>query len=118
MPGMMLGTKSDFEKLTVEGNRTVLLTPIVEQGTAAISNLASSYVIGGKFSVVMIGNANPSQKFFWEVKAVRADVPMLDVEIEDKEGHDKEIDEITEKHQAEFYDYSIREREVDNKRKK
>jgi hypothetical protein len=99
-----------FEKLTIDGNRTVLLTPIAESGIP-ISNLASSYVIDGTFSVVMIGNANPSQKFFWEVKAVRADVPLLDVEIEDKRAHDKTIDDIIEKHQADYYDYPIRERD-------
>jgi hypothetical protein len=99
-----------FEKLTIDGNRTVLLTPIAETGIP-ISNLASTYVVDGKFSVVMIGNANPSQKFFWEVKAVRADVPLLDVEIEDTRDYDNTIDDVVEKHQAGYYDYPIRERD-------
>ena len=99
-----------FEKLTIDGNRTVLLTPIAETGIP-ISNLASTYVVDGKFSVVMIGNANPSQKFFWEVKAVRADVPLLDVEIQNTREYDNTIDDVVEKHQADYYDYPIRERD-------
>ncbi len=68
-----------FESLTRVEGRTVLLTPKFE-GTEPISNLASSQVKDGKFSVRGIDSNNPSQKFFWEVKGVRSDIPELVVE--------------------------------------
>ncbi len=68
-----------FEALTRKENRTVLLTPIFQNG-APVSMLATSTVEDGKFTVIEIDGKNPSQKFYWEVKAVRADVGILEVE--------------------------------------
>ena len=68
-----------FEALTREEDRTVLLTPKFE-GDEQVSMLAASGVKDGKFRVRMIDSKNPSQKFYWEVKAVRADVEILEVE--------------------------------------
>ncbi len=68
-----------FEALTRKENRTVLITPKFE-GDSQISMLAASEVDDGKFDVKMIDRKNPSQKFYWEVKAVRADIGILEVE--------------------------------------
>lgn len=68
-----------FEALTRKENRTVLITPKFE-GNSPVSMLAASEVDDGKFDVKMIDRKNPSQKFYWEVKAVRADIGILDVE--------------------------------------
>ena len=68
-----------FEALTRKEGRTVLLTPIFE-GEEALSMLASSVVSGGAFSVKSIDAKNLSQRFYWEVKAVRADVDILETE--------------------------------------
>lgn len=68
-----------FEALTQKGNRTVLLTPKFDDDEP-ISNLAASAISNGKFSVRAIDNSNNSQKFYWEVKAVRSDIPSLTVE--------------------------------------
>lgn len=68
-----------FEALTRKENRTVLLTPKFEEGIK-VSTLAASEVKDGKFTVKMIDSNNPSQKFYWEVKAIRADVGILEVE--------------------------------------
>lgn len=68
-----------FEALTRKENRTVLLTPKFSDD-APISMLAASEVKDGTFTVKMIDSKNPSQKFYWEVKAVRADVEKLEVE--------------------------------------
>jgi hypothetical protein len=68
-----------FEALTRKENRTVLITPKFE-GNSPVSMLAASEVDDGKFDVKMIDRKNASQKFYWEVKAVRADIGILDVE--------------------------------------
>ncbi|GLQ89924.1 hypothetical protein [Dyella flagellata] len=68
-----------FEPLTLPTQRTVQITPIYE-ANEPISSLASSAVRNGSFNVRMITPDNPSQRFYWEVKAVRADVPALQVE--------------------------------------
>ncbi|MDW5549453.1 hypothetical protein [Methanosarcina sp.] len=68
-----------FEALTRKENRTVLLTPKFEENFG-ISMLAASEVRDGKFTVKMIDNNNSSQKFYWEVKAIRSDVEILEVE--------------------------------------
>ncbi len=70
---------SYFEALTQKKNRTVLLTPIHENNSS-LSALSASHVTEGKFTVKMIGDSNPSQKFYWEVKAIRSDMPDLEVE--------------------------------------
>ena len=68
-----------FEALTRKENRTVLLTPKFDSHEP-ISNLAASAVQNGRFSARAIDQNNPSQKFYWEVKAVRADIAPLEVE--------------------------------------
>lgn len=68
-----------FEALTRKVNRTVLLTSKFEENIK-VSMLAASEVKNGKFTVKMIDSNNPSQKFYWEVKAIRADVGVLEVE--------------------------------------
>jgi hypothetical protein len=68
-----------FEALTRKENRTVLLTPKFEENFG-ISMLAASEVRDGKFTVKVIDNNNSSQKFYWEVKAIRSDVEILEVE--------------------------------------
>lgn len=69
-----------FEALTRKDGRTVLLTPKFDNLDELISQLAASGVENGKFKVKTIDGQNPSQKFYWEVKAVRADVAPLEVE--------------------------------------
>jgi len=68
-----------FEALTRKENRTVMLTPKFDNNEP-ISTIAASSVNNGTFRVRAIDSNNPQQKFFWEVKAVRADVPVLVVE--------------------------------------
>jgi hypothetical protein len=68
-----------FEALTRADQRTVQLTPIVDDGDTA-SALGATRVRDGHFRVRMITPGNPAQRFWWEVKAVRADLPPLVVE--------------------------------------
>ncbi len=68
-----------FEALTRQENRTVLITPQFDDDEP-ISMLAASAVKEGKFIVRAIDSQNLSQKFYWEVKAIRADIEELKVE--------------------------------------
>ncbi len=68
-----------FEALTRPEGRTVQLTPKLTDGETA-SVLAASAVVNGRFLVKAIGEARPEQRFYWEVKAVRADLAPLDAE--------------------------------------
>jgi hypothetical protein len=70
---------SYFEALTRTENRTVLVTPKLSDGEET-SALAASGVADGQFMVRAIDRRNRKQRFFWEVKGVRADVDPLDVE--------------------------------------
>ena len=70
---------SYFEALTRKDVRTVLLTPKFDNNEP-VSNLAASAVTDGKFQVRAVDENNPNQKFYWEVKAIRADVAPLEVE--------------------------------------
>lgn len=70
-----------FEALTMMENRSVQLTEIYEgEDEPHFSQLAASRVKDGKFSVrsnsSTVANA---VKFYWEVKAVRADISPLEV---------------------------------------
>ena len=65
-----------FEALTMPEGRTVLLTALFEQDDEPISALAASRVKDGRFKV---WSGLPIQKFYWEVKAIRADKPALEV---------------------------------------
>jgi len=67
-----------FEALTMKECRTVLLTALFEDEDDPISALAASRVKDGKFKV---WSGVPTQKFYWEVKAVRADIEPLEVEM-------------------------------------
>ena len=67
-----------FEGLAREEGRTVLLTPLAEPETT-ISQLAASSVEKGSFTVIGTDKKNPSQRFYWEVKAVRSDVGRLSI---------------------------------------
>lgn len=66
-----------FESLTHTYGRTVQLTPIYN-GNTEPENLQASRVVDGGFTVYGTGD----KSFFWEVKAIRKDVPMLEVEPE------------------------------------
>jgi hypothetical protein len=68
-----------FESLARPGGRTVQVTPKLRE-RAAISALAASTVTDGQFSVKSIDDNNHSQEFYWEVKAVRADIDVLEPE--------------------------------------
>jgi len=67
-----------FEALTREEGRTILLTP---KGNKPYL-LSATEVLGGKFEVY---GTEPDGEFYWEVKAIRADVEPLKVEVERKE---------------------------------
>jgi hypothetical protein len=68
-----------FEALTRKDNRTVLVTPkLSEQGET--SALAAGGVVDGKFLVRAIDGRNRNQRFYWEVKGVRADIDPIHVE--------------------------------------
>jgi hypothetical protein len=71
---------SYFEALTRPEGRTIQLTPILD-GNKPASALAATPVAKGQFTVKAITEGNPSQGFWWEVKAVRADIPELAAEI-------------------------------------
>jgi hypothetical protein len=83
-----------FEALTMEQGRTVQLTPLAE-GNGPISALAASRVRDGVFTVRALDDSNPSQEFYWEVKAVRSDVVPLAVESQ-RSGSSEEAAEFTE----------------------
>jgi hypothetical protein len=68
-----------FEALTRDDGRTVQVTPRVEDDGAACA-LAATDVRDGRFAVRALDDRNASQSFYWEVKAVRADVAELDAE--------------------------------------
>jgi hypothetical protein len=69
-----------FEALTRPEGRTVQLTPRFD-GDEEISALAASAVREGRFTVRAVGGAAYAHGFYWEVKAVRADVEEIDVEV-------------------------------------
>ena len=69
-----------FEALTRPEHRTVQVTPILGDGDEACT-LAVSEVRDGLFRVRALGRSSAGpQRFYWEVKAVRADLEPLDVE--------------------------------------
>jgi hypothetical protein len=70
---------SYFEALTRPEGRTVMLTPCCE-ADEPVSMLAASEIVDGAFTVRAADDRNPQQKFYWEVKAVRADVERLEIE--------------------------------------
>ncbi|HEX8115077.1 MAG TPA: hypothetical protein VF516_45425 [Kofleriaceae bacterium] len=68
-----------FEALTRKDGRTVMITPRCD-GDDPISPLAATGITDGCFLVRAIDRQNLSQRFYWEVKAVRGDVAALEVE--------------------------------------
>ena len=66
-----------FEALTRKEGRTVQLTAIWEGPGKPCAQLAARPVQDGRFTVHCVDRNNPSQRFYWEVKAVRADAPPL-----------------------------------------
>ncbi|MDD5775214.1 MAG: hypothetical protein PHS64_04665, partial [Candidatus Omnitrophica bacterium] len=74
-----------FEALTREESRTVLLTSVFQDVNEQCSSLAASKVKDGRFSVKAIDGNNLQQSFYWEVKAVRRDVPILLVQPDKEE---------------------------------
>jgi hypothetical protein len=69
-----------FEALTRKEERTVQLTPIHVEGGEPPCSLSASMIENGQFEVKAIRNLHATQRFFWEVKAVRADIDPLRVE--------------------------------------
>jgi hypothetical protein len=71
-----------FEALTLPDDRTVQLTQIFEDdseaivGTNTFSRLMASRVKNGKFQ---IRSSEPMAKIYWQVMAIRSDVPKLEV---------------------------------------
>jgi hypothetical protein len=70
-----------FEGLTREEGRTVLLTKIDGFDGIAIKTQDGQQIKDGKF-IVYSENPHSTQRFNWEVKAIRADVEPLKVEVE------------------------------------
>jgi hypothetical protein len=68
-----------FEALARPEGRTVILTSCCEENEP-ISVLAASGIVNGAFNVRAADDRNPQQPFYWEVKAVRADVEPLETE--------------------------------------
>lgn len=68
-----------FEALTRKEGRTVMITPRCDDD-GPVSALAASGIVDGQCTVRAIDSRNPSQRFYWEVKAVRADLPLLETE--------------------------------------
>ena len=68
-----------FEALTRAEDRTVMLTPVAEDGEP-VTPLAASPVRKGRFTVRAADGSNPGQRFSWQVTAVRADVEPLEAE--------------------------------------
>jgi hypothetical protein len=75
-----------FEALARPDGRTVALTSCCEENEP-ISVLAASDVVNGAFNVRAADDRNPRQRFYWEVKAVRADVEPL--KTEEYKGEDR-----------------------------
>jgi hypothetical protein len=74
-----------FEALTRSEGRSILLTEIFEDDDTELGKLAASRVKDGSFRV---RSEFSLQKFYWEVKAVRADVEPLAIETERGEEHE------------------------------
>lgn len=68
-----------FEALCRTDDRSVQVTPLV-QGDGSPGILGVTAVTNGQFDVVAASGTDQDQSFFWEVKAVRADVDEFDPE--------------------------------------
>jgi hypothetical protein len=65
-----------FEALTAATDRSVQLTPIAKADKSPVQPLSAARPVAGSFMVV----GEPGQEFWWEVKAIRADIEPLEVE--------------------------------------
>jgi hypothetical protein len=65
-----------FESLTHTTGRTVLLTPMFTDFSDLPLPMAYSPILNGMFSVTTL-TGNKLQRFSWEVKALRADKPIV-----------------------------------------
>jgi hypothetical protein len=83
----VIGLPAYFEALTQKKDRTVQLTPV--------GGWSPLYVAGAidnnRFTVKMAAGGSPMQGFYWEVKAVRADLPDLEIEPRKKKPGDKDF---------------------------
>lgn len=70
-----------FEALTRPDGRTVHLTPRFGDAAEPVTALAASAVENGRFQVRSFGGDHARHTFYWEVRAVRADLPELMTEI-------------------------------------
>ena len=70
-----------FEALTRVEGRTVHLTPVLPDDDGEVHALAASRVRDGRFTVRTVDGRPASHGFYWEVRAVRADVETLVTEI-------------------------------------
>jgi hypothetical protein len=77
--GTVVRLPAYFEALTRAEGRTVQLTPVLTDDGRACA-LAATPVRDGCFRVRALGPVPAGQRFWWEVKAVRADVDPLDPE--------------------------------------
>ncbi len=68
-----------FEAATRKQGRTIHITPRLE-GAAAFAALGATPIEDGKFTVRVAEGGPQGQRFYWEVKAVRADQPILEAE--------------------------------------
>lgn len=68
-----------FEALTRREGRTVQVSAIYDAEQDEFGLIAASDVANGTFAVL---SSREAQRFCWEVKAVRADIPVLEVEQE------------------------------------
>lgn len=70
---------SYFEALTRRDGRTIQVTPKLKSD-GPFTAVAASAVADGRFVVRGADGGDPAQAFYWEVKAVRADIDPLEVE--------------------------------------
>jgi len=69
-----------FEDLTREEDRTIILTNIDGFDQLSLKTINGNQINNGKF-IVYSDNKKSSQKFNWEIKAIRADIEKLQVEV-------------------------------------
>jgi len=65
---------------SVDEDRSVLLTKVDGFDNIAVKTIDGTQVKDGKFTVYS-DDLNSEQKFNWEVKAVRADIDRIEVEV-------------------------------------
>lgn len=81
-----------FEGLTLKKQRTVQLTPVGGWSPLYVD----SEIVNGQFIVKTAPSGTRNQRFYWEVKAIRADVPEIVVEKNKKKPGDKDFAVLAE----------------------